>query len=369
MTHYARWVETLGGSLGEVGWIMGSGALLGLVLRPWMAQWINRHGARLMWGAGLLLFAIASLGNLLLYAVGPAIFAIRSCLMLGSAIVFASGLTYISQSTPESQRTEAIGIFGVGGFLGIFCGPFIGDLFLQQRDRSNFELLFVVAAVANLIPLVGIFFLRPTDHESNGSPIRLGEFLAAIRRHWPGTIVAVNFVFGICMTGPFVFLASYVDEAGIQIPGVSEMGVFFMLYAACGIVARLASHRVLSRYGASQVLMAGIVLMSSGMFCFSLVSTSRPWLVLVPAILSGGGHGLMFHTMTSLTIKPFPREVRGTGSVLALMMLDGGMFVGAPVLGRLGEWYGFSILFTCIGACTLLAGLAYLPTMIHSSKA
>ena len=70
---------------------------------------------------------------------------------------------------------------------------------------------------------------------------------------------------------------------------------------------------------------------------------------MVPAILTGTGHGLMFHTMTSLTLENYPMAVRGSGSALALMMLDLGTIVGAPVLGLIGERFGFAILFGSIG--------------------
>ena len=99
--------------------------------------------------------------------------------------------------------------------------------------------------------------------------------------------------------------------------------------------------------------------MSIGMFCFSVVHEGNPWLISIPAILTGAGHSLMFHTMTSLTLQPFPIAVRGTGSAIALMMLDLGTFIGAPVLGFVGESYGFSLLFATIGGFNLLSGLTY----------
>ena len=64
MAHYARWIEWLGGSVREVGWIMGAGAVAGVVLRPWMGQWINRLGARRTWALGLMIFIAGTLGNL-----------------------------------------------------------------------------------------------------------------------------------------------------------------------------------------------------------------------------------------------------------------------------------------------------------------
>ena len=145
MAHYARWIEFLGGDLRQVGYIMGGAATAGLILRPWMAQWINRWGSRSMWMVGYLIFIVASLGNLLITEVGPMIYVARSGLLLAGAIVFASGLTYISQ-LPQNTDTEAIGILGIGGFLGMLMGPLLGDVFLVERTRDNFASLFMIAA-------------------------------------------------------------------------------------------------------------------------------------------------------------------------------------------------------------------------------
>ena len=58
MIHHTRWVKSLGGTESDVGYVMGFGAIVGLIVRPWMAQWINRIGARNMWGIGYLVFAV-----------------------------------------------------------------------------------------------------------------------------------------------------------------------------------------------------------------------------------------------------------------------------------------------------------------------
>jgi len=359
MAHYSRWIEFLGGDLSQVGMIMGVGALLGLLLRPWMAQWINRLGARVMWACGYAMFSLASLTNLFLENLDLDIYMVRSGLVMGSAIVFASGLTYIAQTAPESRRTEAIGIFGIGGFLGMLAGPFVGDLFLAERLRENFELLFMVAAGANVLPLILLYFLRPTVNEGSKSSLRLADFVLITRRHWPGAILLVDFSFGVCMTAPFVFVASFIDRESLDLPGISAIGLFFLFYAGIAILVRLSSRRLPDRIGGERVLLAGILLMSIGMLCFSLVHEGNPWLISIPALLTGAGHSLMFHTMTSLTLQPFPVAIRGTGSAIALMMLDLGTFIGAPVLGVMGDLYGFSVLFGAIGGFNFLVGVIY----------
>ncbi len=153
MAHYARWIDFLGGSVRQVGLIMGAGAVLGVILRPWMGQWINRLGSRTMWLIGFGVFSLGSFGNLLVTDLNPTIYLLRSCLALGSAIVFASSLTYITQTAPPHRHTEAIGILGVGGFLGMLLGPALGDLMLSaERTRDNFVMLFVAAGLGCILP-------------------------------------------------------------------------------------------------------------------------------------------------------------------------------------------------------------------------
>lgn len=359
MAHYARWIEFVGGDLRQVGLVMGAGATVGLVLRPWMAQWINRLGARKMWAVGFAVFGAGSLSNLAINEVGPALYLVRSSLILGAAIVFASSLTYITQSAPETRRTEAIGIFGIGGFLGMLMGPLIGDLFLLDRQWSNFATMFIVAALANLLPAIGLYFLRPTCSESTGSSIRLADFIATTRRYFPGLILLVDLVFGLCMAGPFVFVASFIDQAALHIPGVSTIGLFFLFYAGTGIALRLSLRQLPDRIGARKVLLGGMAAMATGMFSFALVTAPHAWLIVIPAVLTGAGHGLMFHTMTSITLENYPLAVRGSGSALALMMLDLGTIVGAPLLGWIGQSYGFAALFGTIGASTLGVAIIY----------
>ncbi len=368
MAHYSRWIEYLGGDLRQVGLVMGVGSAMGLLLRPWIAQWMNRIGARTMWAIGYGIFIAASLSNLLLHEMTPLIFVCRSALVLGAAIVFTSGLTYVSQIAPDHRRAEAIGILGVGGFLGMLVGPFLGDLFLGSGDRqyADFVWFFVVAAVANLVPAAMLFFIRAPKRPQTVAAIRLSEFIEKVREHWPGTIVWVDFAFGVCMCGPFIYMANFIDRESLKLDGFSVIGVFFWFYAGPAIAIRILGRQLPQRLGNERVLIFGGIMMSVGMFTFALVGSPNPWLIIVPALLAGSGHGLMFHTMTALTIARFPVDLRGTGSTLALMLLDLGTICGAPVLGQIGEELGFAALFATIGGVCLAATALFWGSSMRS---
>ena len=358
--HYNRWIEFLDGSVDDVGWIMGTGSVAGLVLRPWMGPWINRMGARTVWFGGCVVFATGSIGSLFFQDLGASIYVLRSCLAAGAAISFASSLTYITQVTPAERRTEAIGIFGAGGFLGMLIGPLLGDVILGSgaRTTSDFATLFMAMTGALVATSLLLFFLKPSvPHRA--SSIGLKEFVRTAWQYWPGTILVVCIAFGACMTVPFVFLASFVDEFQLKISGLSIVGLFFWGYAGWGLTVRVGFRRLPDRVGRRKVLLTGLLFMGMGMFCFPFVNVDRPWLLLFPAMCCGTGHALMFHTMSSLALESFPNHVRGTGSALSLMMLDMGMVGGAPILGLIAENFGFSWLFVSLGTINTLALVVY----------
>jgi len=87
MAHYARWIDFLGGDVEQVGFIMGAGSLVGLFLRPWIGQCIDRIGARNVWLLGYLIFGIGAAVNFGLSDLGIGIYVCRSLLVLGAAFV------------------------------------------------------------------------------------------------------------------------------------------------------------------------------------------------------------------------------------------------------------------------------------------
>jgi MFS family permease len=121
----------------------------------------------------------------------------------------------------------------------------------------------------------------------------------------------------------------------------------------------VALRRLPELIGRRKVLLAGMLSMTIGMLCYWWVDAASPWLIIVPALVTGMAHGLMFHTMTALTIESFPDKVRGTGSALALMMMDLGMIAGAPVMGYTAEAFGFKWMFAAIGALMAVSAAAY----------
>ena len=92
LAHYARWIGFLGGSVSDVGWIMGIGSVAGLLLRPWMAEFIDRVGNKASWALGYGVFGVGTLGSLWLHDLSGAIYVYRACLVLGPAHMLINSL-------------------------------------------------------------------------------------------------------------------------------------------------------------------------------------------------------------------------------------------------------------------------------------
>ena len=79
---------------------------------------------------------------------------------------------------------------------------------------------------------------------------------------------------------------------------VNQVG--FMV-CAVGIGTELALNGA-AAHAFSHIIYKALLFMSAGMFAFPVVSSESAWLLAIPALLTGIGHGLSFHTMTALTL-------------------------------------------------------------------
>ncbi|MFP6703389.1 MAG: MFS transporter [Planctomycetaceae bacterium] len=360
LAHYPRWIAHHGGEVDAAGWITGTATIAGLVLRPWIGQWVDRFGARTIWVSGYGIFAIGSLSNLWIHDLGPGIYLCRALLVVGSAVIFSSSLTYVTHLAPPGRKAEAIGTLGAGAFLGIVIGPLLGESVLSAaRTREEFETLFVGGVVLLLVPVSLLMLVRPAETEPGRGSIRFLEFLKTTRRHWPGTVVLMQVTFGLCVTVPFVFLTKFVDDTGLANTGFSKVSLFFICYAGWGLTLRIVFRRTPDRLGRRKVLLVGAVTMSLGMLSFLMVDPDHATLIVVPALLCGTGHSLMYHTCTSLFLDSFPTDVRGAGSGLSMVALDIGSVGGAQLLGEVAHRFGYNLLFLIVAGATLTAASIY----------
>jgi MFS family permease len=368
LVHYAEWVQFLylgdqEKALLELGYITSFGAILGFVSRPWLGQLINRFGARLIWIIGYLLFIAGFMGNLWISEIGWGIYALRGTMFLGVACIFTSSITYITLTTPEQRRTEAIGILGVGGFIGFLIGPMIGEIVLGENPGvTEFETYFWMGSSCVLVSMSLLFFMPSPPGSVKAGSLSLLQFIKTCQKYWPGSIVFINMAFGLSMTVPLHLLKKFVIDQNLNesmVGGLGIITIFYLVYAGWGMTIRILLKNAPDRIGRRKVLCAGLTSMVLGYSGYCTVTAESMWMILVPAFLCGTGHGLTYHCMTALSLQTFPTESRGTGSALSLMAFDCGAVFGMPIMASLVVWQGYNMMFLTVAATVAVISIIY----------
>src|ERR1019366_1932649 len=339
-------------------------------------------GRRRVFMAGILLFTAASLAGGLATSAGW-LLAARALQGAGGAIASPAVLALITASFSEGrERTRALSIYTAvamgGGSLGLVLGGVITEwvswrwvLFINvpigiavaltapvflsesQRQPGRFDITGALTSTAGMTALVYGFIRAASD--GWGNAVALGAFAAAAmllglfvlnesRARQPITplrlfadrgragsyLARLLLVAG--MYGMFFFLTQFVQE----ILGFSPLRAgfsFLPMTAALFIVSRL-SPRLLGRFPARSLMVAGLLPVVSGMTWLSRIApgTGYPAGVLGPMLLIGAGMGLVFVPLTIASLAGVRPEDSGAASSMVNVTQQVGGSLGLAIL-------------------------------------
>jgi EmrB/QacA subfamily drug resistance transporter len=374
-------------------WVLNAYALTfgGLLLLGGRAG--DLLGRRRMFMAGIALFTVASLAGGLA-TTAPLLLAARAVQGVGGAFASPAVLAMIIASFPgERERTRALGIFTAvamgGASLGLVLGGMITEwvswrwvLFINvpiglavllaapaflaesPRQSGRFDFTGAVTSTAGMSALVLAFIRSASD--GWGDPVTLSAFAAAAillvtfvvnesRSPHPITPLhlftdagrAGSYVARLLliagMFGMFFFLTQFVQE----VLGLSPLlagAAFVPMTGALFAVSRLAP-RLIPRFGAKPLMVAGLIPVVTGMTWLAHISTGTTYLpgILGPMLLLGTGMGLTFVPLTMASLA----NVRPEDSGAAASMVN--------VTQQVGGALGLAILVTVFGHATRAA--------------
>lgn len=365
LCRYADFVDFLGGTEYHLGWIVGIGMVGSLLGRFALGDSIDRFGARRLW----LITILGTLGSCLLHLAifdyrSPLIYLARILYILMLAGVFSASMTLITGRVTKERLAEVIGIFGSAGFAGVVLGAPLADLLFPHgiTDRWSADRLFLVAAALCLVsyPLA---WLVPERNPNRRAQRRQTKSRSDFRGHprqrkrpstfrilchyWPGSVVAAGIVAGAALFIPPTFLPRFVAEMGVH-----DVSGFFVLYALTAITVRSLILRPLQRWGLERVIAAGLVILAISQLLF--LTVRQPWQLVIPGLVFGLGHAVLFPAIVGLGSAAYPKRHRGLATTLMIGTFDAGLFVGGPIAGvvlRLAGNFGlprYSAMFVTI---------------------
>lgn len=346
--HLPRLLEDLGASEVKIGVIISITAVVAVGARPVIGAMLDTRGRRRVAVAGAVLNLIAVLTYLTVTSIGPWLYLIRGVHGLAEAITFTAFFTIGADVVPESRRTEGLALFGVSGLLPIALGGLIGDLVLRG---GNFMPLFLTAAGFAVLALGAATRLVDVPRSEQDEHPR-GGFVHVLRDRSLLPVWWLTFSFSLSLAGYFVFIAVYVDTAGI-----GSVGAFFAAYVATAVGLRLAFAWVPARVGERKVLLPACISLALGLIVLAGATSASG--VLAAGVLCGAGHGYVFPILFGAVVTRADDADRGSAMGLFSMLFDLGTLVGGPTLGFIVARADFTAMYRTAGIFFIVATVIY----------
>lgn len=359
---FAEFVERLGGNEEIAGEIVRAGLIAAILFRLGLGRAIDHYGPRLVWLLSGIGFLAGSAGFLAIDRLSAWLWLARLAYQVGLAGMFSCSIVHIQNQVPPHRRTEIIGSLGSSGFVGTIIGTLTSDLIFRVLPEGDvrFAALFGGTALAGLAHAAIVFRLT-RDERHNRPEVTPGPFRLLLR-YWPGAIVLVAIAMGTSFAVTTVFLTRFATETGLH-----GIGLFFMPYSVTAFVCRWFMRDWGTSFGRHKMVLWGLGGLSVGQLAFLCVTNDS--LFLVPAILCGFGHALLFPAVVSIGAGRFPVQYRGSGTTLVLGFQELGTAVASPLLGMLivrgnaeGGTVGFSWMFVAASVVAGSIGLFYAAT-------
>jgi EmrB/QacA subfamily drug resistance transporter len=344
----------------------------------------DRFGRKRLFGIGLSVFTLGSVGSALAPDIG-ALIAFRALQGLGGAIMVPLTLTLLSAAVRPERRGLAIGGWGALAGVAVAAGPVIGGGITEAVSWQWIFWINVPLGVI-LLPLSRLWLTesrgpaRRLDLPGNAlvSVGLLGLVYGLIRGGqvgWSSAEVLAGFALGVVALAGFltvearstdpmlplglfrgrsfslVNIASMLMFFGMfgsvffliqlfqDVNGMSPLaaGVHALPWTAIPMVAAPLAGALSDRIGGRVIVGVGLLFQAAGLaWLAAVISTTAPYSHIVPGLVLGGiGNGLFFAPIANLVLGSVRRDQEGIASGVNNAIREFGGVLGVAVMGAI----------------------------------
>ncbi len=378
-------VRDLHASDSQLQWIVDSYAVVFAGLLLAFGSLGDRIGRKVVFMAGLVLFAAGSAASA--FSGTPTLLVVaRGFMGIGGAAIMPTTLSIITNIfTEPHDRARAIGIWSGTTGIGIGIGPIVGGWLLAHFWWGSVFLVNVPIAAAGAL---AAWWLVPNSKSPTpkridpvgavcsivGLALVVGGIIEAPQRGWGSPLVWGTLVVGCLVMAGFVWWERRIDHPMLPLEFFSSrrfsvamsamalvifalMGTLFLLtqylqfslgyspletgvrvmpVAALILVVAPLSTVLVRMVGTKIVVFVGLGLIAAGMVLLSRTTTAGTYGdALVALLLLGLGTGLSFAPSTESIMGSLPADQAGVGSATNGSALQVGGALGVAVLGSL----------------------------------
>jgi MFS family permease len=360
LPNYAR---SLGVGYDAIGLLISSFAFARLVADPFVGRYIDRYGERAMSTLGAVWVGVSS------FAAGlaptfPLLVLFRALGGVGSALFFASLLSFLLRSIPSRQTGRVMSVYYASFNIGFIAGGPLGGLCAKWFGLAS--PLFIYAGACFVAAV--LFWRTIRNPERHESEVRRG----GIRRlPWNRVFVTVLVVNGVylwmigAIFSTLVPLFGTSDLVGLTIGGV---GIGLAIATATELAVLYPAGHATDRRGRRAVLipaLAGLALITAA-FGFVTSSIGFMFAMAVLGVASGYAGVPPAPMLSDVT----PEALKGSAVAVFRFVGDLGFVIGPLVAGWVAQEYGFraSFAINAIPAVVALGLVLSIRETMHARR-
>ncbi|MEZ4463159.1 MAG: MFS transporter [bacterium] len=336
----------LGATREEVGRLMATGSLGGLLLRPVVGWALDAIGRKLVLVLGT---AALGLGMGLIAAcdrLGILLYIARLLAGLGAGTLFAAYFTWAADVIPAARRTEGIALFGISGLLPLIVSP-IADLIGVDAPGLRWFLPAVGGLV--LLSLLPVWGLQEEVRDRAPEPGATSWRRALTDRQlWSVWWATVVFAGGVAIFMAFATVTA--AERGMAHPATLWFG-----YAAAACSVRLFGPRLPARVGPYNLIAPALG--SYGAAFLVIASADSTAAFVLAGVLGGFGHGYCFPVLTAQVVDRAPARLRGAALAVFTALWEAAAIAQTPLFGAIADHTDDATMFAA-AALVAAGGLA-----------
>ena len=337
------YLEHLGATRTEIGLLMATASVSGLVSRPlvgWALDNIGRRptlfaGTALLVGSMALVWWVKDIGALIVVQ--------RILAGAGLGTLFTAYFTCAADLVPASRRTEGLAIFGVSGLLPLLVNPLSDRIGVGARDVRWFLPLMGGAIALSFVPLV---LLREPARATGEAAFSPRAALAALSRRelWPVWLAVSALAALVALFQSFAAVTA--EKRGL--PGPSSVWLSYALGAAA---VRIFGGKLPDRVGPQRMVVPALGSYIAG--ALVMASATGQTGALLAGLLAGIGHGYCFPVLTGQLVTRVPHSFRGSALASFTALWSASELVASPAFGAVADRWGDAAMFRVAAVITI----------------
>jgi Na+/melibiose symporter-like transporter len=237
--------------------------------------------------------------------------------------VAAIALLVPESKNPNPGRIDSVGVLAsIAGLVLVVYG------IIQGGDKGSWVHPGVLGPAAGGLAILAFFVWYEARIAHPSLDVRL--FRDA---RLSSAIGALSLVF-FGMMGALFFLSFYLQSVRGYTP--LKAGAFSLAFAVAQMLMAPRSPALVRRFGAKSVVATGLLLVTTALVGYQLLTVGTPiWVLAVAFFIQGAGMGMVMPPATEAVMSVVPRERAGAGSALTNTARQVSGALGVAVLGSI----------------------------------